>query len=63
MIKLEAIGGFHILRVEDILHISPRDDNRCKNKSEITLRSGSNILYSTETQEDIFNKMNQYETR
>ena len=50
-IKVKCITGFHIIRLDEIMHISPMEGNQ--NKTKIVLKNESS-LYSTETQEEIF---------
>ena len=56
-IKVKSISGFHVIRVSDIRFVSPREGT--SNKSQISLLSCDidYLLYSTETQEEIYNKI------
>ena len=55
-IKIKCISGFHILSVSDILSVSPKGGEQ--NKSEVSLRNVDYKFFSTETQEEIFDKIN-----
>lgn len=57
-IKVASISGFHIIRISEIVFVSPKDSGRL-NKSEIVIRKGKGFYlnYSTETQEEIYDKI------
>ena len=57
-IMVKCISGVHIIRISEILTISPKSEG-LKNISEITIRKGDvfHYYYSTETQEDIYLKI------
>lgn len=57
-IKVASISGFHIIRIREIISVSPKDSGRL-NKSEIIIRKGDCFYhyYSTENQEEIYEKI------
>jgi len=60
-IKIDCIGGYHVIRVATIMSISPKKGN--ENKSSITCILGNEKFdfYSTETETNIFKKIEENE--
>lgn len=57
-LQVKSINGFHFIRISLIQSISPKPDSK-ENKSAIKAFDGIEIYfyYSTETQEEIFEKL------
>lgn len=60
-IKVKTLSeSCHVIRVDKLHYITPRIyGHNAKNTSEIYLLDTKEILYSTETPEEILNKINQ----
>lgn len=57
-IIVKTIGNSnHVIRLDRIMAVSPKIGNS-DNKSEIKLLDSTVLLYSTETPQEIFNKIN-----
>lgn len=60
-IKVKSVAGYHLIDADVIVRVSPYTSTGTENKSKIIIRHDvepNGELYSTETQEEIFNKLN-----
>lgn len=55
-IKIKSLSGFHLIPVDVIRNVSPRKESDL-NESEIHILESERVLYSTETQEQIYLKI------
>ena len=62
-IKVKSISNYHVFKIKDINIISPKTEHYDNNKSVIILKTYNRELYSTETPEEIYNKIEQIKNK